>query len=378
MQVSSSHKFLNVTFETIKTILLTVPSYYVTQGDGHYELFAIGDVIQVRSFVGSGTADKTDFEANYKSQCMAVASGDDALVRGLVANRVPLITPRTGDGRVRTASEKPTSTRTNFFSHDFCDKTTWYPNSVRVVAETATDSGDHLTYSLSHQFVIDTYHGKLTGEDTLRDAANNSYRVVVKVNNVTKTEQDPHFGSGGDFTVNYVAGTITFLNALDPADVVTVTYHYATDSKFTVKPTTGKKLSLELAEVQFSQDINPTDTVVFELRGIADYFYPPVYIGNNPGQIPPGTVVSLQTFKYKAISDFHNDAFRSYPGYPAMGLQSNWRAQPQSVTVFDWDYLSATSLESSKGMEIVVYLEHDTPYEGYLATATFYCKSESE
>jgi hypothetical protein len=370
--------YLNVTFDTIKTILTTIPSYYVPQGDGGYEVYAIGDSISVRSVIEDATDDKTEFEATYKNNCTQVASADDALIRGLVANKVPFVQPRTDDGRLRTASEKPLTTRTNFYSHDFCDKTTWYQNAVRVVDEVAEDTGDHLTYQLDHEFVIDSYHGKITGEDGLKSAADHSYRVTVKINGTTKVERDPHLGSVGDYTINYDDGQVTFFSALDPADEVKVTYHYATNSKYTVKPTAGRKLLLELAEVQFSQDINPMDSVVFEARGIANYFVPPAYIGNNPGQIPSGTVITLQQFVYKAISDFHNDAFKSYPSYAAMGAPDNWRSQLQPVTVFDWDYLSATTLDSSKGMEIVVYLQHDIPYEGYMATATFYCKSENE
>lgn len=305
-------------------------------------------------------SDKADFESNY----LPSANGT--------------LEPRTKDGRLRTANEKPSSTRTNFYSHDFCDKTTWYSGAVRISDEVAQDSGDHQTYTLSRDFLIDSYHGKITAEDSMADAGGHSYRALVKVDGVLKVEQDPHFASGGDYLIDYEAGHVSFLAELSPNEEVKVTYHYATNSRFTVKPFPGKKLLLDLAEVQFSADINPKDSVIFEARGIADYFYPPAYVGNGPGQIPPGTVVSLQKFVYKAISDFHNDAFKSYPSYPAMGAKDNWRSQLQPVTVFDWDYLSATTLDSSRGMEIVVYLQHDTPYEGYMATATFYCKSESE
>jgi hypothetical protein len=369
---------LNVSYSTIVSVLTKLPSYYVTQGDGGYEILSIGDNVIRCIVLGEDEMNKLHFETNHIAQCTSAASADDALVLGMLANKIPMVTPRTSDGRIRMTSEKPSSTRTNFYSHDFCDKTTWYTNATRAVNEVATDSGDHLTYELAHQFVIDNYHGKITGEDTLKDASGNSYRVAVKVDGNIKTEQDPHYATGGDYLIDYSAGTVTFFSELDPAAVVTVTYHYATNSKFVVKPVGGKKLILELAEVQFSADVNPLDSVVFEARGIADYFVPPAYIGTAPGQIPSGTVISLQTFVYKAISDFHNDAFRSYPTYPALGSEGNWRSQTQPVTVFDWDYLSSTALESSKGMEIRIYLQHDQPFGGYMATTTFYCKSEDE
>jgi len=48
------------------------------------------------------------------------------------------------------------------------------------------------------------------------------------------------------------------------------------------------------------------------------------------------------------------------------------------IYVFDWDYVSATYLSSAAGMEVVIKLEHDAPFGGTMATATFYCKSDSE
>jgi hypothetical protein len=34
---------LYVSYETIKQVLLTIPSYYILQGDGSYDLFSIGE-----------------------------------------------------------------------------------------------------------------------------------------------------------------------------------------------------------------------------------------------------------------------------------------------------------------------------------------------
>jgi hypothetical protein len=368
---------LNVSYGTIKTILTTIPSYYVAQSEGEYDLFAVGSEMLIRSRVVA-SADLSDFSTHYLAKCTPVDSADDALVLGSVANKVPLVKPRTADGRERTASEKSSANRTNFYTHDFTDPCSWYPKANRVVDETATDSGNHTTYTLAHVNVIDSYHGRLTQEDDLLSTAGHSLRVAVKVNGVSKTEQDPHYGTGGDYTVNYELGHVIFTSAKSAEDVVTVTYHYATTSVFTVKPDAGKQLLIDIAEVQFSEDINPRDTVLFEVWGIADYFYPPMYVGNYPGQIPPGTLVRLQRLAYKSMSDFHNDAFRSYPSYPALGDPNNWRAQSQPVTTFDWDYLGSVALSSAKGLEIRVSLEHDEPYDGYMATATFYCRAEED
>jgi hypothetical protein len=270
------------------------------------------------------------------------------------------------------AYEKGDTSKKTIISHDWSDPTTWAESSVRVVEEVATDEGAHTSYALAHTNVIDTYHGKVSQEDFLLDAGAFSYRVVVTVNDVVKVEQDPHYGTGGDFTVNYATGKIVFLAALSPSDVVKVTYHYATNSTFTVRPEAGKAIKLEFAEVQFSDDVEVNDSVIFQPYGLVDVFAPQLMPG-----IPSGTKIPLgNPVVYKALSDFQNDAVRSYPVYPAFG-GSGWRASPRPLIVMDWDYVSSTLLRSDYGMEIRLSLQHDTPFGGWYATATFYCLSEA-
>jgi hypothetical protein len=280
--------------------------------------------------------------------------------------------PKTADGRPRYAYEKGDTSKKTIISHDWTDPTTWAESAVRVVEEVATDEGAHTSYALAHGNVIDTYHGKVSQEDFLLSPGGFSYRVAVTVNDVAKAEQDPHYGSGGDFTVNYAAGKIVFLAALAPADVVKVTYHYATNSTFTVKPEAGKALKLEFAEVQFSDDVEILDSVVFQPFGLVDVFAPHLMPG-----IPSGTKIPLGTpVVYKSITDFQNDAVKSYPTYPAFG-GSGWRGSHRPLIIMDWDYVSATLLRADYGMEIRLSLQHDTPFGGWYATATFYCLSEA-
>lgn len=285
--------------------------------------------------------------------------------------------PKTLDGRPRQAVEKGTAGKLNFFTHDWSDPTTWYTESVRAVDEIATDSGDHQKYVLAHSNVIDIYHSKIYQEDYLKDSAGNSYRIVVKLNDVVMTEQDPHYGTGGDFVVNYAAGEINFISPCNPAHEVKVTYHYANGSMFVVAPTTGKQLSVDFVEVQFSDDIVLTDTVVFQPYGFVEAFAPQ-YCTTNGGPYPPGTKIPLgNPLKYKSFTDFQAEATKAYVQYPAMG-GSNWRASTQKLTIMNWDYLSSTVLKSSTGMEVRVFLEHNVPFGGWYSTATFYCRLESE
>lgn len=278
---------------------------------------------------------------------------------------------KTSDGRAVVAFSKSDATKKWIFSHDWTDKTTWYTSSVRVTDEALTDTGDHTTYQAAHTYLIDLRHGKVFREDYLKNASGQTYNVAVKVDGVTKTEQDPHFGTGGDFTINYVEGKIVFLTPLSDTAVVTATYQYATDSVFKIIPTAGKKLIIDNAEVQFSKDVVLKDSVVFELYGLVDIYAPQLIPA-----VPTGTMIPVsEKVVYKSFSDFQAEASKAYPVYPAMG-GSNWRASPQEMVILSWDYVAATEIKGGVGLELRMYLEHHTPFDGWYASATFYAKEE--
>jgi hypothetical protein len=285
---------------------------------------------------------------------------------------VKLINKVTSDNILRVALDKADTNRQTFITHNWADKTTWYTSAVRVVDEVATNSGDNQQYTLANPCVIDTYHGKITQEDFLADSDGYSYRVAVKVNDVAKTEQDPHYGTGGDYTVDYVDGYIDFLSALNPADEVKVTYHYATNSKFYVRPRPGKMVKIDVVEIQFSEDIGITDTVSHQAYGNVEAFAPQL----SPSPYPAGTPIPLDNpTKFKTLQDYMNDAIKSYPKYPALSA-STWRGITSPSIVMDWDYRAAIVLHDTMGMYIEVSLDHDEPFTGTYATATFYCKEE--
>jgi len=296
----------------------------------------------------------------------------DTIVATSTGEPVSKSPPTTADGRPRVAAEKTDIAKTNFFSHDFTDKTTWYTSAIRVVGEVPIDSGDHTTYGLAHGFVIDFYHGKIFNEDFTLDAQGHSYRVAITVDGVPKAEIDPQTGIG-DLTIDYDAGTLTFTSAQSPAAVVAVTYHYATDSTFTVKPHPPERLlNITFAEVQFAADTVLTDSVVFQVYGYVESFAPQLV--NNP--FPPGTLIPLgNPIVYKSIRDYQVEAIKSYPLFPAFSA-SSWRGNTQPILIMDWDYVSSTALDGTKGMEIRIKLQHDIPFGGEYASASFYCTSE--
>lgn len=342
-----------------------IPDYYVIWFyDGH-EIFICNiwkgtipsDIVTNLGYTQTqNDLDKTNFETNYLSK--ANKSLDQKL----------------SDGRMRVSSEKTSASTVTFYSHNWCDKTTWYEKSVKL-SETATNSGDNLIYILSHKNVIDSYHGKYTNEDYIKDTGGYSYRVSVWVDGYAKTEQDPHYGTGGHFTVDYADGYIVFLSAQSPSSVVTATYHYCNGSNFTIKPAAGKALRLGIAEVQFSDDVIINDSVLFQPYGFVEAFAPQ-YCTTNGGPYPPGTKIPLgNPLIYKSIQDYLNDSKKSYPTYPALG-GDGWRGMSRPSIIMDWEYEGDKVFRYDQGMEIRVYLQHDTVFGGDYSTVTFYCRSE--
>ncbi len=310
-------------------------------------------VVQTGYAQSQNDADKTDFETNYKP----------------TSNKT--LVPTDG-GAPLVASQKITASKTTFYTHNWCDPTTWYTSAKFVQGETASATVAGTTYQLANKNVIDTYHGKLTGEDYFVDSQNRSYRANVYVNGTKKVEQDPHYGSGGDYTINYATGLITFVTAIDVASVVTCDYHYATDSTFVVVPSSGKNLRIESADATFTTDVVINDSVTFQAYGLVDVFAPQLMPG-----VPSGTKIPLgNPLVYKTIGDYQSDAMKAYPTYPALGGQNNWRGLPSCV-VLDWDYKSSTVLVGAYGMEVHVKLQHDKAMGGTYASATFYCLSET-
>jgi hypothetical protein len=303
----------------------------------------------------------------------ALTVDERTILAGIVTNHsgLPLPSkpaPTTSDGRPRVAMEKPDSTKYTLCSHDWTDKTTWYTESIKIVDEIASDSGNHTIYTLAHQNVIDTYHGLIWQEDFLKDVNGASYRVIVKVNNEVKTERDPHVGSGGDYTINYVDGTVTFGSPLLVDDEVKVTYNYANTSGFYITAPAGKKLTIDAVEAQFAADVTYTDTIVFQPYGYVDAFAPQLIPA-----VPSGTLIPLgDPLVYKTVTDIMADAVKCYPSYPVIGA-SNWRGTQTPTLVFDWDYVSSTTLNGNAGMRIRVSLQHDVPFGGWFSTTTFYC-----
>jgi len=366
-------------FDYTYTIASAFPSAKVDEAKLAAEIGASAITIALSHVSSDGVDCKAWFKA-------ALPGGDQTILDALVAahDGEPLPAPAqpvvvqsaagkpqafTADGLQRVAYEKPDTSTVTICSHDWTDPTTWAQDAERIGNE-APIRISSTKYRLLHENVIDSFHGKASDEDFLRDADGNSYRVAVTIDGVAKAEVDPHTNLG-DFIVNYDSGMIYFSAAVDANADVRVTYHRARTSLFTLKPKPGTVLKLTMVECQFSADVDMRDSVTFQAWGYAGAFAPQL-------GLPPTTLIPLGDAKvYKSMSDFQNDSNRAYPAYAPLG-GSSWRGMNQQISVFSWDYLGVKPLHASAGMEIRVKCAHDVPFGGYYATATFYCTSEPE
>ncbi|NIT79753.1 MAG: hypothetical protein GWN58_33895 [Anaerolineae bacterium] len=282
---------------------------------------------------------------------------------------------KTTDGVTRVSTERPEGSRTTIVSPNWCDKTTWYYKATKKQGITLVDSGDHTTYNPDtgdEAPWIDNYHGKYFAEDFLLTEDGDLPRLKVYVDSVEKTEQDPHTASGGDFTVNYATGAVTFLSALTGTETVTADVWQAGSSCWILAPAEGKKLKILYSEVQFSEDIELKDTVKFQPYGLVEIFAPQYC----PVPYPAGTMIPLgNPVVYKTFMDFINEANGAYPSIKAnTSATPEWRNLQHDMDTFPFNYQATTNLID--GMEIRIFLEHEAVFGGHAATATFYCMSE--
>jgi len=230
-------------------------------------------------------------------------------------------------------------------SHDFTDKTTWWQESARIMNETPTlISGKN--YSLANTYIIDCTHGKITFEIEL----NMMNSIIVKDNGMMLTNDT-------DFTVDYVAGEITFDAGYTITGPLLVTYSYATNSNFTLVPEVGKRCRISNAEIQFTKDLVMVP-IKFEI------------LAYNPADLPNKVVVFTKI--YKNIKDIIAVA-RQGTGYiPAIAPFS------QDILVFPFHYSPVIALNSSQGMELRVSTVGDVPMTGEWGMMTFYITTEDE
>lgn len=344
---------MNIKYTNLKAIILSKNLLWqYVEDNGGYDIFAydnqIGYVTRLHKAgfepIGCNcAADLADFETNYKPT--ANVKLEDSVKY--------LTRPSIG------VTKADIGTRAWVFSHSFTDKTTWFGDSTRITDEAVgTGDGATIVFNLANQYVIDLSHGKVSDEDYLVD----TYSPVVKVGSTTKTEV-PFGETTGDYTIDYVNGTITFVAAPATGQAITASYSYSpsnSGSVLYVRPTPGKKLIVTVAETQLAKNFVMTDNMI-----TAIWTYNPS-LGAPPAKFEyPGS-----RSRYKKIMDFINYTLGAFPIIP--NFSTGVRNLPHDILHLRYDYQTAFILDSAYGAELRVWMEHHRPYEGESATITFY------
>jgi hypothetical protein len=342
------------------------------ESDSEYTLFALdGPIIYTLTL----------FKGAVPAACDQSQEDNDAWKADFEANHKPTanqpLSKRQPDGSVWVVPTGREGSETIQTTVNFSDKCTWWFESARIAGETLTDSGDGLTFSSAHTHWIDVEHGRIFDEDAIKIDVEHQYAVVVYVNGVEKARREAFMPSGGDYEVNYELGTITFF-ASQAGQTVTASYSYATGSTFTLKPTEGRALDLDYAEVDVSTDIAMNDTIRFEVFGYVQVFAPQLWSGfDPPGPFPTNYLIPIQTTRYKTTRQIKHEAIGVSAKMPALSPSTGRGNNAEWVTL-PFRYGAIRRLWSRYGMELRISLEHNQAFGGDNATATFYCISRHE
>lgn len=337
---------ISITYENLTLIVDGYSQSDLSDVFKNHELAACDELIEL---LGQGI-DK--YQLNDGTIDLSVARAID-LIKGF-----QIIPAMDSVSRMRVSPEpRLEGSQAVIVSHNWCDKCTWYGQSVRVLGETLSTE-DGYNFSSQHQYWVDLTHGRVYREDLV----SSTYKPKVYVDGIVKTERTPFATSGGDFEINYENGTVLFYSD-QTGKTITSDYSYQNGSRFIVAPKSGKKLWVEKSEVQFSVDVEINDTIHFQAWATNPY---------NPSQKIPVT----EKTSYKVARDFVDEAQGVYPQVPAFG--GTRRGLPCAHIVFPFNYLQIKEIKYSQGVEIRVWLEKNTCFGGTFGTATFYCTSFDE
>ena len=276
------------------------------------------------------------------------------------------------------------------FSVNFCDKSTWYHDAVLITDEAVgTGDGVDLAFNLAHgtnavadEAIVDLSHGKISEENNIANpaadyremgngygtayaAALSGYVPIVKVDGVEKTEREYGETTGGDYTINYATGVVTFVVAPANTLAITATYYYVgatTGPSVLVVPSAGKRFMIDRVEIQSSPDACPLSSMVMG-----------VYAGAAP---PNGFLVERATI-IKNIYDIVNWAYGSRPQVEIQG-DGHPRSLFHKINVHQVRYASEIPLLSSMAMYMQVHLSKAVAFAGTWASIVIYGIEEAE
>lgn len=305
---------------------------------------------------------------------------DDTVAAHTGESVAKIVDRRMSDGTLIVATTKTDFQEVRIISSNFCDKTTWYGDAVRIENELLkqTDTMGKM-FGGNHRYWIDLQHGKVPQEDKIPNVS--GYYPDIKIYNSDGEHIDGYVQKDfdtlvGDYDIDYKTGLITFDNPILDGYIV-ASYSYATKSTSYIRPNPGKKLEIIRAEVQFTQDVEILDTAIFESFVYASVVEAALGL---PNGALGGNAVKLQAkspTKYKTAADYVAEANGNYAPAPSFG-GSGWRGLKSNIITLPFEYETIIPMIASQGTEIRVYLEDDREFEGTYATVTFYCQSIDE
>jgi hypothetical protein len=196
-------------------------------------------------------------------------------------------------------------------------------------------------------------------EDAICLDVAHGYSVEVSSGGVLKTPRAPFACAGGDYVVDYEAGTVTFSA---PQEGVQATYSYAVDSTFVLAPDAGTRINIECAEVQFSADVVMNDSIDFEVWAFNPYDYPNKF--------------RAKKTTYKRMVNFFDEAVAAFPVNPALGGVA--RGTQHASICLQFRYGTSRPLAASQGVEVRIRLREDQVFSGEHAIAALYCTVQEE
>ena len=272
--------------------------------------------------------------------------------------------------KVELLNTKPLGkARAYVFSGAFTKKETWYAQAIQISGE-VVGVGDGITtvFNLDHgtnvnadERIADCWNGLITDDHLIKTPSGTTggYVPVVKLDGITQTQKKTYKTLGdSEYSIDYSIGTITFGTAPTSSVTITADYWYVPGSAnivIKIKPPSGKRWLIEFAEVQFSENINITDTIIFA-----------PYIGD--------MLVGAET-RYLNIGNFLDVSVGAFSQIPALGGSPRGLSNP--TRILRWDYVSPIELNSTIGVELRIYLEDGIEFGGERATVSFYIIEEN-
>ena len=333
------------------------------------------DLIYNTDVVG---ADYVEFNATHPVR-QEVVDEDEVIAR--VAGLSGSLAPRQNDGVPLVTFTARLGREVIYATHNLTDPTTWYSESERVNDQTLNDTGDGLTWVSPDSNWIDMRHGKILDEDglaakqaVLEPSNPHQYGVKITADGVEMTSHDPFTGIGGDYSIDFANGRVTF-DTSQAGKVVKAEYSKSVGTGWILQPLPGKALVIEDSEVQFSNDAEMNNTFIRTVYGSADYFL--TQAERNALGIPTGANYSIpiKTTRYKTIDQIIDEAVSSFPPVPAVGGSRGF-SQPKQI--FKFKYGTASTLWSSLGMYVRISMDDGPAFTGERVTATFYCTSVTD